>query len=139
MLRAGIIFCVLVVAGCDVVTNRYDSIAEARRDRLFERGWLPDILPASAGRILVSNDLDINTSEGEFFFAPDDFSSFQARLSSDVPTRTPFADWAGFVSRHAAKDYSARAFSGNGSTWVFLCHGGIGHCVYRMWLVGSAD
>ncbi len=57
---------ILALSSCEKVTKRYATLDDARRDRLFERGWLPDILPPSARDIRVTSDLDVNSSEGEF-------------------------------------------------------------------------
>ncbi|MCG6464903.1 hypothetical protein K6U37_13970 [Vibrio parahaemolyticus] len=58
----------MMIVGCsDNVTTEYSTYAEAKDDNLFERGWLPDILPTSTINIEVTNDLDQNTSVGEFF------------------------------------------------------------------------
>ena len=58
----------MMIVGCsDNVTTEYSTYAEAKNDNLFERGWLPDILPTSTINIEVTNDLDQNTSIGEFF------------------------------------------------------------------------
>jgi hypothetical protein len=102
----------LSVSSCDVVTTRYATLDDARRDRLFERGWLPDILPASARDIHVSSDLDVNRSQGEFSFDPADFASFTSRLR--------------------AKEDKTFEYSAGGSTWVFLCDSRRGHCRYSM-------
>jgi hypothetical protein len=134
MARATAAILCLALAGCDVVTDRYESVAEARRERLFERGWLPDILPTSAVRIRVSNNLDLNRSEGEFSFSSPDFSAFQSRLASGVPSRAPFNDWPGFVQGKLKDGYAAAAFEREGYKWVFICHERKGHCLYRMWL-----
>jgi hypothetical protein len=131
--RAATVLVCLAIAGCDVVTDRYDTVAEARADRLFERGWLPDILPASAVKIRVSNDLDLNISEGEFAFASGDFSTFRGQLSAGAPSRAPFKDWPAFVQNKVKEGYVSAAFAREGSTWVFVCHEKKGHCVYRMW------
>jgi hypothetical protein len=101
----------LLLGGCDRVSSRYATLADARNDRLFERGWLPDILPVSAHQIHVSSDLDTNQSEGEFSFDPSDFTSFAARLQ---PVGESF-------------EYSAGAY-----TWIFSCDSARGHCRYTM-------
>ena len=41
-------------------TNTYPSTIEARSDGVFERGWLPDVLPNDAGPIVEFHDLDTN-------------------------------------------------------------------------------
>ncbi len=57
-----------MIVGCsEDITTEYSTYAEAKNDNLFERGWLPDILPKSTVNIEVTNRLDQNTSVGEFF------------------------------------------------------------------------
>ena len=96
----------------DVVTRTYATLDDARRDRLFKRGWLPDILPPSARQIRVSSDLDVNTADGEFSLDPEHFSVFTERL-------------------RPRKDGSFE-FSGERNTWVFTCDSGHTHCHYSM-------
>src|SRR5262245_2175210 len=51
----------LATASCsDTQVNRYADVVAARRDRLFERGWVPDVLPDAAGPLVESHDLDTN-------------------------------------------------------------------------------
>lgn len=97
---------------CDVVTSRYATLDDARKDRLFKRGWLPDVLPASSRNIRVSNNADTNHSKGGFSFDPADFSAFAARLR-------PTGD--------ATFEYAAGT-----NTWLFSCYSGRGHCRYSM-------
>jgi hypothetical protein len=40
--------------------NRWETVAEARRDGVFARGWVPDILPDSATALVGLHDLDTN-------------------------------------------------------------------------------
>ena len=133
MTRFAVAAACIALAACDVVTDRYGTVAQAREDRLFERGWLPDILPASAVTIRVSNNLDLNTSEGEFSFTSTDFSPFSARLTAGAPPRAPFNDWHSFVQGKLNQGYIPGVFERDGSTWVFVCHEKKGHCTYRMW------
>ena len=72
----------LSLSGCsDVVTRTYATLDDARRDRLFERGWLPDILPPSAREIRVSSNVDVNTAKGEFSLDPEHFAVFTWALA----------------------------------------------------------
>ena len=58
----GTIFVAVVVAegaACnETKISRYDTIAEARADRLFERGWVPDVLPFEGGPVREIHDID---------------------------------------------------------------------------------
>jgi hypothetical protein len=101
----------LSLSGCDRVNRSYATLSDARNDRLFERGWLPDILPASAREIRVISNIDTNRSEGEFSFDPADFTSFAAQLQS--------------------VDQSLQ-YSAGGDTWTFSCDPARGHCRYSM-------
>ena len=40
--------------------NTYETIEAARSDRLFARGWVPDVLPSEPGPIVEVHDLDTN-------------------------------------------------------------------------------
>ncbi|MFM2607705.1 hypothetical protein AAFX30_08775 [Vibrio chagasii] len=72
----------LLLSGCsDVVSDQYATYEQAQQDRLFDRGWLPDILPSSTSQIEVNNDLDINTSEGSFVINEPQLSAFISNLT----------------------------------------------------------
>src|SRR5438034_5752417 len=103
---------ILALSSCEKVTERYATLDDARRDRLFERGWLPDVLPPSARDIRVSSDLDVNTSEGEFFFDPADFADFAARLQA---------------TGNDTFQYSSAKY-----TWKFSCDSRRGFCRYSL-------
>ena len=107
------------MTGCDNVTSKYATIQDARNDKLFERGWLPDILPASSRNIRTSNDLDLNTSEGEFFFSPTDAQAFtsQLRLVGNASVNT------------SQKSYEC---VGSDSTWTFICKMTERFCSYQL-------
>jgi hypothetical protein len=100
----------LLLGSCDRATRTYATLEDARKDRLFERGWLPDILPPSSRAIRVSSDLDTNRSEGEFSFDPVDFAAFTARLSPTADQRFQY--------------------SADSQTWIFSCDPSRGHCRY---------
>jgi hypothetical protein len=69
--------------GCD------QGGVDVRTDHVFERGWLPDILPASAHDIHTRNNLDLNLSDGEFSFEPVDAAAFVSRVQPYTWTRQP--------------------------------------------------
>ena len=103
----------LLVAACDVVERYYPTRAAAEKDRLFERGWLPEIIPPSSRRIKTRNDLDLNTSTGEFYFDNQDLTGFLKHL-----TRLPSRD------HKAYKAYSHEK-------WVFLIDSEKNYCRYN--------
>src|SRR5688572_23700134 len=94
-----IIACALALLGCDVVTDRYATLQDARSDSLFQRGWLPDILPPSSHDIRTSNDLDLNVSSGEFHFSPQEFPDFTASLRAYTSRDSPLESLNGDISR----------------------------------------
>ena len=102
----------LLLFGCDVVISRYATLDDARRDRLFERGWLPDVLPPSTHDIRVSNNVDVNSSEGEFSFDPAEFPVFAARLQ--------------IIGNETFQ------FSSGQDSWKFSCDSRRGYCRYSL-------
>lgn len=94
--------------------SSYQTLLAAKQDQIFERGWLPDILPPSTERIVTRNNLDLNTSSGEFYFKPEHWEGFQRYLTSDNknPTRWHFKEHA--------------------SVWTFDCDLTKGYCRYAL-------
>ncbi|QXC58818.1 hypothetical protein KSS82_12345 [Vibrio mimicus] len=76
-------FLLVVLAGCsDTVKHHYANYQQAQADHLFEKGWLPPILPSSTTQIELINDLDSNRSEGSFVIAETDLMSFLDQLEA---------------------------------------------------------
>ncbi|EJP4177826.1 hypothetical protein NUE03_004607 [Vibrio vulnificus] len=80
-MKARFLLLLLVLTGCsDIVQSHYDNYQQAQADQLFERGWLPDVLPVSTTQIEVTNDLDNNTSQGSFLIAEKEIGQFLSQL-----------------------------------------------------------
>ncbi|MGR2994874.1 hypothetical protein ABMY12_06790 [Vibrio vulnificus] len=80
-MKARFLLLLLVLTGCsDIVQSHYDNYQQAQADQLFERGWLPDVLPVSTTQIEVTNDLDNNTSQGSFLIADKEMGQFLSQL-----------------------------------------------------------
>jgi len=108
-------------------------LADARADRLFERGWLPDVLPPSTVRIRTSNNLDLSTSVGAFNFIPAESPVLFHALVSGTRADAPFEGWAATVQGYSDRGFSAWTYEDSDTAWVFFCHGGKGHCDYFAW------
>lgn len=120
------------LTGCwDVVTTHYDTLAEFK-DK--DHGWLPaDLLPASTHDITTRNDLDFNTSSGEFSFDPGEAANFLAQLKPGAPTQSPYENWDRIVRRHDQSGRKAWTYNSEGTLWVFFCNRDEGYCEYDMW------
>lgn len=140
--RAGVavilIFIVLVglvyLMPGDVVTSKYRSLDEARSDQLFGRGWLPDILPPSAHSIRVSNNLNLNTSDGSFSFNASDFPMFATKLRPYTPVVSPFVAYDQHIEKMKRKGFQSFVYEEDKTVWVFFCKQRIAYCEYDMWL-----
>jgi hypothetical protein len=128
---------VLSVSGCDLfnyllssdtVTSHYDTLASARSDNLFARGWLPDILPESSINIRTSNDLDVNTSTGSFEFSPSDANHFYKLLTPGLPKNIEYKRLKAAGQRYTSDGYTVWSHE----PWVFICHSAKGRCIYYM-------
>ena len=129
--------CATLLCACDLqadtVESGYATLAEPRQDELFERGWLPDILPPSTRDIRTNNNLDHNTSTGEFSFDPKDAPAFTARLKPGTFPAMKFADWNDIVDAQAASGRRAWSYRGGGEHgWVFFCDLRKGYCEYML-------
>jgi len=78
--------------------NTYPTIEAARADRLFARGWIPDVLPDGSGPIVEAHDLDSNARCSRAAFPSGAIAEVSAALNSHgfVPFRSalptlPFA------------------------------------------------
>jgi hypothetical protein len=129
----------LALSSNDVVTSKYRTLDEARRDLLFQRGWLPDILPPSARDIRTSNNLDINTSKGEFSFVPAEYAQFAALVQRCEKSQSPFFDLNSDVVKMKSNGYLPSMFTEDSAVWVFFCGPEAGHCKYVMWLEREAN
>jgi hypothetical protein len=128
---------VLAPIGCgylsDTVTSSYSTVADARSDGLFDRGWLPDVLPASSHDIRTSNNLDLSTSFGEFAFAAADGPQFYSLLTAGAPSASRLAGWSSIVDGYSNRGYSAWSFKAGKYTWAFFCNKESTACDYYLW------
>ncbi|HAS6347378.1 TPA: hypothetical protein I7241_05305 [Vibrio vulnificus] len=112
-MKARFLLLLLVLAGCsDIVQSHYDNYQQAQADQLFERGWLPDVLPVSTRQIEVANDLDNNTSQGSFVIAEKEMAQFLSQLQ---PLETE----------------NQYRFESDNSVWIFTL-GEQGHVRYQL-------
>lgn len=118
-----------VLASCgDVVESRYGDMTEARSDKLFERGWLPDILPPSTMQIVTKNDLDSNQSSGEFRMRLDDFPGFRSQLRECTKDHIDLDE----LVANAKEGYRLFCYKDADSTWLFYINAATGYCKYQM-------
>ena len=79
--------CVLLIACQDleVVTNTYNTLADARSSGAIERGWIPAFVPAGAHDIREAHDqASTRRRWGLFSFRPEDDDELKARLGSET-------------------------------------------------------
>lgn len=129
-----IIKAALLLLPTDVVESRYPSLADARTDQLFRRGWLPDILPASAYDIRTANNLDLNLSEGEFSFKPTEAAAFVSRLRPYRAAPNELESIEPLAAKMRRKGFEPYSFIDEYTSWVFFCKAEAGYCEYTMWL-----
>ena len=115
------IFVLLLLAliGCssDVVSKNYANYDHAEADKLFERGWLPRIIPKSSKNIKTKNNLDLNTSVGEFTFNLVESNNFIAQLKS---------------TDRIENGYTMYKYANGYTSWVFKINLKNGHVKYEI-------
>ena len=88
-LFAALLTLVLGVGCSDEVTTHFKSLADAKLQRAFERGWLPPLLPMSSINIIEKNDLDRNTGIGSFEYDISEREKYFEQLKSIGATVEP--------------------------------------------------
>ena len=124
----------LVISCYDSVTNYYATRDKAEAGKLFERGWLPSIIPLSAMDITTTNDLDINISEGEFKFDLKDTNEFINNLMIYSNQKLPGSSWQSKLLVLIKNGYEVFEFTNSQSVWIFIVNKKTGHVRYMMWL-----
>ena len=109
------------------------SIKHARKMKLFEEGWLPDILPPSTNRILIRKNVQLLYAHGEFYFAPVDWQEFSIKLSHEEMVDAPFVNWARSLRKIRLEGYSLCFYRKDFHLWAFFCKNESGYCEYVMW------
>ncbi len=112
----------------DEFTQSYETYAAAKADRLFERGWVPEIIPESATMITFTGDLDMNTGDGEFNFEPADGGDFVGKLSPADETSLPTDGWRNLI----ATGYTLHTYANERSKWYFIFHPSKGHARLKL-------
>jgi hypothetical protein len=123
----------LFILPSNIVTSHYSTLKDARTAELFERGWLPDVLPPSSFNIRTSNNLDVNTSDGEFSFVKEEWPLLEAKLLHGA-LPAPFVNWDRTVENLKKNGFTTLNYKGEETNWVFFCKPLQGYCEYDMWL-----
>src|SRR5688572_1093358 len=88
-MRTALVFSTALVSlalfgGCgENSVKRYATIQDAKKDRLFERGWVPDVLPETAGPLTEVHNIDTNARCALGQFSASDLHEVLAALSRD--------------------------------------------------------
>ena len=73
-----------VSAGCsENLVTRYATVQDAKKDQVFERGWLPAVLPDTAGPLTEAHNIDTNARCALAEFPPDMFDEVLEALTRD--------------------------------------------------------
>lgn len=90
---------IIVMSGCEVRSEAYATLDEARERGAFDRGWLPNLIPKHATDIREVHRVDSRRVWGSFRFDPT-YSSWQEKLQPGLGLRAsisveypPRVDW----------------------------------------------
>ena len=112
------------------VEESYSTRDGAVEARLFERGWLPDIIPESARRIEIVNNLDINTSTGSFEFDLNDLDDFVRDIQDTNKDDSRRMGSLQRMEELSDEGYMSFYYSNGGTLWRFFIHPSEGRCEY---------
>ena len=115
----------------DTVTSYYSAYSEAKADSIFERGWLPEFIPFSSRKIITKNNLDINTSNGEFYISAEDTVAFISKLAPYGNHQFEYLERnLKILNRLREGGYTAYEYANNDSIWIFFVNIQTNHVLY---------
>jgi hypothetical protein len=123
----------LALSGCLDRVDEYDTIDDAKKNHVFDKGWLPDILPPSTHDLKVVTTVEISAGRGNFSFDPQDYGAFYMRLSAYNGRKSKVDEDNRAIERLLAKGYEARAYSLGATNWLFLCRKAEAVCEFFVW------
>ncbi|HLK97978.1 MAG TPA: hypothetical protein VK364_09440, partial [Hymenobacter sp.] len=121
------------LSGCLDRSDHYKNLGEARAAQVFEKGWLPDILPASAYDLEVITTVDVAAGRGSFYFDPKDYPAFTAKLSAYNGAMSKIDHDNKAIKELLAKNYEAHTYSSRRGYWIFLCDPKEFFCKFFVW------
>lgn len=125
--------CAVALSGCLDRSDDYDNIDDARAGHVFEKGWLPDMLPASTHNLRVSTTVEDSAGRGKFGFDPKDYAAFIANLSAYDGAMSKVEKDQRSIKRLLDKGYEAYTYASGATHWVFLCDQKEGRCDFFVW------
>lgn len=133
--RTVVVLAAALLASCDTVEASYETLAQARQDNLFSRGWLPDVLPTSTRNLHVRTDLDLNSASGSFTFDSSDAESF-FRMLKPIEASSPMRpEWQLFAAAFQGHGYGRYMLADGNNQWLFICKDGDVNCKNCWWLL----
>jgi hypothetical protein len=117
----------LLLGACGPRATDYATLQDARAAGVFERGRLPDVLPASGALIRIEAEAD----DGAYFhFSSADYAPLVARLVplAQLPADPVLQSW---VKRKDLAGYTPYEFRTSDTRWLLLCAQSKGRCFVR--------
>ena len=113
----------------DVKEYSFPTKEDAMAAEFFEKGWLPDFIPASSTDIQVTRNIDINTSEGGFAFDPKDAEQFVSILQQKNTDECRLGQPENYAELRS-KGYISIDCSHGDTAWRFMIQKEHGDCRY---------
>lgn len=123
----------LILSGCLDRSDEYETVDDARKSHVFDKGWLPDLLPASAYDLKVVTNVEISAGRGKFRFDPKDYPEFLAKLARYEGSMSKIDDDNESIKKLLGEGYEARAYSMGATSWIFLCEQKKAVCEFFVW------
>ncbi|TXH67912.1 MAG: hypothetical protein E6Q88_10275 [Lysobacteraceae bacterium] len=122
-----------VLSGCLDKTDHYSSLNDARSDRLFERGWLPDMLPPSTYDLEITTSVEVSSGHGRFHFDQGDYPPFSTRLSKYNGVMPKLETYHAAIQQLLEEGYAPNSYASGPTNWIFLCDQKKAVCEFFVW------
>lgn len=123
----------MALSGCLDRSDHYDDVSDARANHVFEKGWLPDMLPASAYDLRVITNVEVSAGHGRFRFDPKDYRTFFTNLSPYDGVMSKIDSDNKSIKMLLDGGYEAHTYSSGATNWIFLCDQKKTVCEFFVW------
>ena len=114
------LFIAFLLVACEQSTFGFDTVDDARKAKMFEKGWLPSVLPETAEHISITTEVDVGRCSGSFFLPEADLVEFQSQLSSE-PLSFRYDAWRDEIERMERDGREVLYYRSDRATFAFSC------------------
>ena len=116
-------YCAVLVSlltACGTSERTYHTEIDAKNAGVFQRHFLPDVVPTSSREIYIQSKWWSRRASGVFSFDPRDRQAFFGRLQSNLDAGV-WGDWSKVAPYLRSNGVAPLGYSSTHGRWLFFC------------------